>query len=252
MFEIDKKKFGAFIAELRKENHLTQKELAERLFISDKAVSKWETGSSLPDTALFIPLADLLGVSVTELFMCEKVAQDESLETDKVEDIVKAAITYADESPERAYQVKSKWTAFYGISFLAGCGGMFLNLRTAQPNLETLPTIFLLCVIFGVYFCCFVKIKLPAFYDENKINAFYDGIFNMSMPGMRFNNNNWKYIVKYLRIFFCMSLLLFPMVNLIAGYAIPNQWAAAGNYILLFSLLCGVFLPVYVIGKKYE
>ncbi len=46
MFEIDKEKFGAFVAELRKENGFTQKELARQLFISDKAVSKWETGVS--------------------------------------------------------------------------------------------------------------------------------------------------------------------------------------------------------------
>ena len=46
MFAIDKKEFGAFICALRKEQGLTQKELAEKLFISDKAVSKWETGVS--------------------------------------------------------------------------------------------------------------------------------------------------------------------------------------------------------------
>ena len=46
MFEIDKVKFGAFVAVLRKERGMTQKELAERLCISDKAVSKWETGVS--------------------------------------------------------------------------------------------------------------------------------------------------------------------------------------------------------------
>lgn len=44
MFNIDKQEFGAFVTMLRKENGMTQKELAERLFISDKAVSKWETG----------------------------------------------------------------------------------------------------------------------------------------------------------------------------------------------------------------
>ena len=42
MFEIDKQKFGAFVAELRKEKGYTKKELAQRLFISDKAVSKWK------------------------------------------------------------------------------------------------------------------------------------------------------------------------------------------------------------------
>ena len=53
MFNIDKKKFGAFVAALRKEKGITQKELSEQLCISDKAVSKWETGVSLPDTVLF-------------------------------------------------------------------------------------------------------------------------------------------------------------------------------------------------------
>ena len=46
MFDIDKEKLGAFIAELRKEKGYTQKELADKLFLSNKAVSKWETGGS--------------------------------------------------------------------------------------------------------------------------------------------------------------------------------------------------------------
>lgn len=47
MFEIDKEKFGAFVAQLRKEKGLMQKDLAEKLYVSDKAVSKWERGGSL-------------------------------------------------------------------------------------------------------------------------------------------------------------------------------------------------------------
>lgn len=46
MFEIDKEKLGAFIAQLRKEKGYTQKELADKLFLSNKAISKWETGVS--------------------------------------------------------------------------------------------------------------------------------------------------------------------------------------------------------------
>ena len=46
MFEIDKEKFGALVSELRKEKGYTQKELAQQLYVSDKAVSKWETGVS--------------------------------------------------------------------------------------------------------------------------------------------------------------------------------------------------------------
>ena len=47
MFEIDKAKFGTFVAQLRKEKGLMQKDLAEKLYVSDKAVSKWERGVSL-------------------------------------------------------------------------------------------------------------------------------------------------------------------------------------------------------------
>lgn len=55
MFEIDKQKIGAFIASLRKEKGFTQKELAQQLFISDKAVSKWETGVSIALMVSFLP-----------------------------------------------------------------------------------------------------------------------------------------------------------------------------------------------------
>lgn len=60
-------KIGPFIRRLRKERGMTQKELAALLNITDKAVSKWELGASLPDVGLLLPLAETLGVSVTEL-----------------------------------------------------------------------------------------------------------------------------------------------------------------------------------------
>ena len=61
MYEIDKAKFGSFLSALRKENGLTQKEVAQKVSVSDKAVSKWERGLSLPDITLLIPLAELFG-----------------------------------------------------------------------------------------------------------------------------------------------------------------------------------------------
>ncbi len=64
---------GKFISELRKEKGLTQKELAEKLNVTDKAVSKWETGRSAPDIALLTPLAEFLGVTVVEILQGEKI-----------------------------------------------------------------------------------------------------------------------------------------------------------------------------------
>ena len=58
---------GAMIRELREKRNLTQAELAEKLFISDKTVSKWENGKGYPDISLLEPLAGVFGISVTEL-----------------------------------------------------------------------------------------------------------------------------------------------------------------------------------------
>ena len=66
--ELDKGSFGRFLAQLRRERGLTQRDLAEMLFISDKAVSKWERGLSLPDVSLLLPLAEKLGVKTASLY----------------------------------------------------------------------------------------------------------------------------------------------------------------------------------------
>lgn len=58
---------GAVIKELREKNHLTQAELAEKLNVSDKTISKWETAKGYPDITLLEPIAAVFGVSVTEL-----------------------------------------------------------------------------------------------------------------------------------------------------------------------------------------
>ncbi len=76
---------GAFISERRKAKGWTQSQLAEKLGITDKAVSKWETGRSMPDLSLFMPLCTLLDVTLSELFAGECIAEEELKEkTDEV------------------------------------------------------------------------------------------------------------------------------------------------------------------------
>jgi transcriptional regulator with XRE-family HTH domain len=73
---MDNKTTGAFISARRKELSLNQKQLAEKLGVTDKAVSKWETGRSAPDIALLEPLAKELGVSVVEILQGEKIEEE--------------------------------------------------------------------------------------------------------------------------------------------------------------------------------
>ena len=64
---------GKFIAKCRKGKNLTQAQLAEKLNITDRAVSKWETGKSMPDSSIMLELCEILGVTVNELLSGEKI-----------------------------------------------------------------------------------------------------------------------------------------------------------------------------------
>ncbi len=82
---MDAKITGSFIAQLRKQRGLTQKELAEKLEVTDKAISRWETGKGMPETSLLKPLAEILGVSVGELLAGKMLEVSQIKEqTDKI------------------------------------------------------------------------------------------------------------------------------------------------------------------------
>ena len=76
---MDQVKIGKFIAACRKEQNLTQAALAEKLGITDRAVSKWENGRSLPDSSIMLELCELLSINVNELLKGERVAMEESV-----------------------------------------------------------------------------------------------------------------------------------------------------------------------------
>lgn len=252
MSNIDKQKFGAFVSMLRKEQGMTQKELAERLFISDKAVSKWETAASVPNIDLLIPLAELLGVTVTELLMCERMEQDNVLNTTQVEQVVKTAVSYSDEKQTRAYHNKGKWGFFFIVSFLTAC----LEIKFAYlcKYLTTgLIVSVALGACFGVYFCFFVKEKLPDYYDKNRICVYTDGLFEMNLPGLSINNRNWGKILQAGRIWAITIMLGYPAVSYIEALFFTGIWLDIAD--LLFALLFtlgGLFTPIYIVGKKYE
>lgn len=73
---MDQIKIGKFIAECRRKEKLTQVELAQKLNITDRAVSKWETGKSLPDTSIMLALCDILKITVNDLLSGEVVSMD--------------------------------------------------------------------------------------------------------------------------------------------------------------------------------
>ena len=70
---MDQIKIGKFIAECRKKKNLTQAQLAEKLNITDRAISKWETGRAMPDSDTMLDLCDILGINADELLCGEMI-----------------------------------------------------------------------------------------------------------------------------------------------------------------------------------
>ena len=73
---MDQIKIGKFIAECRKNNNLTQMQLAEKLNITDRAISKWENGKAMPDSSIMLDLCNELQISVNELLSGEVIKMD--------------------------------------------------------------------------------------------------------------------------------------------------------------------------------
>ena len=122
---MDAKITGCFIAQLRKELGLTQKELAEKLEVTDKAISRWETGKGLPDTSLLKPLAEIFGVSVGELLSGKRM--DDSQIKSQADHIILESLSY-EESQE-------KWKGilrYVFLGILVALGGMFFSMVVAR------------------------------------------------------------------------------------------------------------------------
>ena len=90
---MDNQKFGQFIQHLRKEKGWTQLELAEKLHVTDKAVSKWERGAGFPDIKMIEPLARALDVSILEIMCSEK--NEKTVQTEKSEEAIHNVIDVA-------------------------------------------------------------------------------------------------------------------------------------------------------------
>lgn len=254
-YEINQEKFGAFVSELRKQKNLTQKELAQKLFISDKAVSKWERGLSMPDITLLIPLANLLGVTTTELLSGQHIHVPEQLNVQQVEQLVTGTISLsAKERNNQRDQRRRRAYLYFGSVLLVVFE--LLILLTAGFSLQELAENLLLieglCFFFGGWFLLFVKDTLPSYYDENNIHTYSDGFFRMNMAGIRFSNRNWPYILRVGRLWMLAIPVLFPLLYLLIHSLFSAELWESGK--LFFSLIAilGFFIPMIYTAKRHE
>lgn len=150
---MDQVKIGRFIAERRKKQNLTQMQLAEKLNITDRAVSKWENGKTMPDSSIMLELCDILCINVNELLSGEEI----SMENDnrKNEQLL------LDMAKEAERKNKTIWTSMWLImivSMTALFAGVLISAFLIPEGVWQIVAILGICVLFLIP--CFYALKL--------------------------------------------------------------------------------------------
>ena len=146
-------KIGRFITECRKKANLTQMQLAEKLGITDKAVSKWERGVAMPDSSIMLELCDILCISVNELLSGEKINMENN--NQKNEQLL------LDMAKELEKKNKTIWSSMWAImivSITALIAGCFVAAFFIPEGVWQVVTILGLCAAFLPL--CFYALKL--------------------------------------------------------------------------------------------
>ena len=150
---MDQIKIGKFIAECRKKQNLTQSQLAEKLGITDRAISKWENGRAMPDSSLMLDLCSILKISVNDLLSGEVIGMENS--NKKNEQLL------LDMAKEVESKNKIIWTSMWiimWVSIIALLTGLFLTAFLIPEGPWQIVIILVLCVVFLIP--CFYALKL--------------------------------------------------------------------------------------------
>ena len=152
---MDQIRIGKFIAVCRKENQLTQLQLAEKLGITDKAISKWERGITMPDTSIMLELCDILKISVNELLSGEKIEMERI--NQKNEQLL---LEMAKELEEKNKTVwRSMWVIMI-ISMIVLAAGLCVAGFLIPEGVWQLVVILGVCALFMIPCCYAVKLEV--------------------------------------------------------------------------------------------
>ena len=158
---MDQIKIGKFIAECRKKNNLTQMQLAEKLDITDRAVSKWENGKGMPDSSIMLDLCNELKISVNELLSGEVIEMknyNEEVERNLIE-----MVRQKEESDKRLLNIEIILGIILGIYFFSSIMfASFIDVKDEIRFLIIIPSFIIFCI--AMFFM--LKIEQEAGYYE--------------------------------------------------------------------------------------
>lgn len=189
---MDQNKIGKFILELRKEKNMSQKELAQKIGVTDRAISKWENGRGMPDLSLMKPLCKELDITINDLLSGERI--DEKDYQSKLEENILNTINYSN-------QLLIKSLLFYISVFFSG---IFII-----PTLGIIAPTFILCGLLAPI-CGLIKLIGYIFHIEVPFIMFQIGKYELSpIPGFILSiiiglilyfigKSSWYLLLKYI------------------------------------------------------
>lgn len=225
---MDKKTIGNFICVLRKANGMTQQELADRLHVSNKTVSRWERDESSPELSLIPVIAELFGVTSDELLRGERLSSADSESSAKSE----KQISYLIKNSTDRYRMRSLLSAFLSVTGLILMIIFGFGLRAPLVGLGLCAVLIAASLILQLDSLCIVRLALGD--ARSRATNILSYLYHM-----------WQifFIVCYLNIFVLFSILPFIVRYQSIDSIMPrNDWLSLLPIFLVFALLvCLVF-----------
>ena len=184
---MDQVKIGKFIAACRKKNRLTQMQLAEKLNITDRAVSKWENGKAMPDSSIMLDLCRILKISVNDLLNGEVIIMEDYKE--KSEQLLLEMKKQKEEADKRLLSIEIvigvlAMIVFLSLTFIASFVEMQEGLRILLIVIGLIP------VIIGVPFAIRIE-QIAGYYECRKCNHRYVPTYSSVLWAMHINRTRY-------------------------------------------------------------
>ena len=178
---------GRFIKEQRKMKGMTQAELAEKICVSEKTISKWECGNGFPDTSLMLPLCKELGITANELLSGKKLTGDEYMR--QAENNLVTLKTQQEQSHKLLLTIE------YILGYMSSLTLIILVFVASYINMPTWLRIFLIVfglihTIFGIHFCIVIE-KDAGFYECQHCHNKYIPTYKQVLFSMHYGRTRY-------------------------------------------------------------
>lgn len=162
---------------------------------------------------------------------------------------------FSAEPPERRQARTQKFLPLYGVSVVLGLVETAAVWAVGLAGTEGAMMLLIINVIFGIVYGAYTLFwmpeTLPRYYDENHVCNFAQGAFHMHIPGVYYNNRNWLHVLKAMRVWCVVSMLLTPLCTAAAVvFEQATGWQVWGA--VLIGYIASLFGAIVIPAKKYQ